>query len=78
MALYVFSTDNHVYEEFRSKTSSGGFGFNECLLHAALESLPFGGVGGSGMGRYHGKHSFETFSHPRAVLKSSSFGESIV
>jgi aldehyde dehydrogenase (NAD+) len=66
--LYVFSRKENVYNEFRNKTSSGGFCLNECLMQAGLECLPFGGVGESGIGRYHGKHSFETFSHPRFDL----------
>ena len=73
MALYVFSRKENVYNEFRKQTSSGGFCLNECLMQAGLECLPFGGVGGSGIGRYHGKHSFETFSHPRFDKNSKDF-----
>jgi aldehyde dehydrogenase (NAD+) len=54
-----------------AKTSSGGVCINDTVMHVALNSLPFGGVGNSGMGSYHGKASFDTFSHQRSVLKRS-------
>lgn len=78
LALYVFSKHDKHFEDFQNKTSSGGMAFNEVLMQCALECMPFGGVGESGMGGYHGKFSFDTFSHKRAVLKGKFFGESLL
>ncbi|GAV08685.1 hypothetical protein RvY_18344-2 [Ramazzottius varieornatus] len=68
LALYVFSKDDRVSERFLKETTSGGACINDTIMHIAAESLPFGGVGASGTGAYHGFYSFETFSHKRAVL----------
>ncbi|XP_035416766.1 aldehyde dehydrogenase family 3 member A2-like isoform X2 [Cygnus atratus] len=68
LALYVFSNDKKVVKRVISETSSGGVTVNDVIMHFFLSTLPFGGVGNSGMGAYHGKHSFETFSHLRACL----------
>ncbi|MFI7481430.1 aldehyde dehydrogenase family protein [Kocuria sp. M1R5S2] len=68
LALYVFSEHRAVKDLFRRRTSSGGLSFNAPLLQLSSPHLPFGGVGDSGTGAYHGKHSFTTFSHARAVL----------
>ncbi|XP_060522148.1 aldehyde dehydrogenase, dimeric NADP-preferring-like [Cylas formicarius] len=68
LALYVFSTSKMEQEKFLKNTSSGGIVINDVLMHFSCSSLPFGGVGDSGMGFYHGKFSFETFSHKRAAL----------
>jgi aldehyde dehydrogenase (NAD+) len=78
LALYVFSNDNNHYNEFLERTSSGSYAFNDCIIQCALECIPFGGVGESGMGSYHGKFSVEAFSHRRAVLKGAFFGESLM
>jgi aldehyde dehydrogenase (NAD+) len=69
LALYLFSSNDQSYEKVVSSTSSGGMVVNHSILHLAVHGLPFGGVGESGMGAYHGKHSFDTFSHKKAVLK---------
>jgi aldehyde dehydrogenase (NAD+) len=69
LALYVFSTDSEVQEKVIASTSSGGATVNHCWVHLAVPDLPFGGVGESGMGAYHGKGTFETFSHKKSVLK---------
>ncbi|HEY9873237.1 MAG TPA: aldehyde dehydrogenase family protein, partial [Candidatus Obscuribacterales bacterium] len=53
------------------ETTSGGVCINDTIMHTAFPSLPFGGVGDSGIGAYHGKASFETFSHQRSVLNQS-------
>jgi aldehyde dehydrogenase (NAD+) len=53
-------------------TSSGGGCINDVIMHIANENMPFGGVGNSGMGRYHGKESFEAFSHTRSIIVSST------
>jgi aldehyde dehydrogenase (NAD+) len=68
LALYVFTDDDATAERVIDATQSGGAGVNLTLLHIAPTSLPFGGVGPSGTGGYHGKHSFDTFSHRRSVL----------
>jgi len=68
LALYLFTNDPAVQESVLERTSSGGVTVNHTLLHVAVPSLPFGGVGASGIGAYHGKASFETFSHRKAVL----------
>ena len=69
LALYLFSSDQASYDAVVERTSSGGMVHNHTLLHFAVPSLPFGGVGDSGMGAYHGRESFDTFSHRKAVLK---------
>lgn len=72
LAVYVFSNDKGLVKKFLSETSSGGVCINDCILHSALETLPFGGVGHSGMGSYHGKFTFDTFSHKKAVMWRST------
>lgn len=69
LALYVFSDDDSVRTDFRELTSSGGMAIDAALVHLAHPQLPFGGVGESGMGNYHGEYSLRTFSHERAVLE---------
>ncbi|XP_062448546.1 aldehyde dehydrogenase family 3 member A2 isoform X1 [Rhea pennata] len=68
LALYVFSNNKKLIKRVISETSSGGVTANDVIMHYFLATLPFGGVGNSGMGAYHGRHSFETFSHRRACL----------
>ncbi|NNG19253.1 aldehyde dehydrogenase family protein [Naumannella sp. ID2617S] len=68
LALYVFSDDSATREAFRERTLSGGLVFNAALIHLSIPDLPFGGVGDSGMGHYHGRFSVDTFSHLRAVF----------
>jgi aldehyde dehydrogenase (NAD+) len=69
LALYFFSNDSRKQERMLQATSSGGICINDTVMHIAVSSLPFGGVGESGMGSYHGKASFDTFSHYKSVLK---------
>ncbi|WP_308406348.1 aldehyde dehydrogenase family protein [Streptomyces sp. AC602_WCS936] len=69
LALYVFSESGETRERFAAETSSGGLGHGLPLAHLTVSDLPFGGVGESGMGNYHGRYSIETFSHRKAVLK---------
>ncbi|XP_029627374.1 aldehyde dehydrogenase, dimeric NADP-preferring isoform X2 [Salmo trutta] len=71
LALYVFSSDKKVIKRMIAETSSGGVVVNDVIMHYVLNSLPFGGVGQSGMGRYHGKHTFDQLSHHRACLIKS-------
>jgi aldehyde dehydrogenase (NAD+) len=72
LALYIFSKDKAVTDRVLEHTSSGGVCVNATLYHVAAPDLPFGGVGESGMGSYHGKRSFETFSHVKPVLKKAN------
>jgi len=71
LALYIFSDTKASVERIVESCSSGGFCVNECVLHLQNSALPFGGVGESGMGFYHGKFTFECFSHHRAGLNKS-------
>ena len=73
LALYVFDHDRAAVERVLAETVSGGVTVNETLLHIAQEELPFGGVGPSGMGEYHGRAGFETFSKRKAVFHQSRF-----
>ncbi|XP_044106570.1 aldehyde dehydrogenase, dimeric NADP-preferring [Neovison vison] len=68
LALYVFSLNDKVVKKVIAETSSGGVTANDVIVHISVHSLPYGGVGNSGMGSYHGKKSFETFSHRRSCL----------
>jgi aldehyde dehydrogenase (NAD+) len=72
LALYYFSENKKKQKDFLKRTFSGDAGINEVVIHFTNFSLPFGGVGYSGMGSYHGKHSFETFSHSRSVMKTTT------
>ena len=72
LALYVFASDASVVRTVLEGTSSGGACVNATLFHVAVAELPFGGVGESGMGAYHGKASFDVFSHAKSVLKRST------
>ncbi|MBU3587298.1 aldehyde dehydrogenase family protein [Polynucleobacter sp. 31A-FELB] len=73
LALYWFGKDKKVMQRILNETSSGGVTINDTLLHAAIEDLPFGGIGASGMGAYHGKTGFEAFSHRKSVLEVRGF-----
>ena len=68
LALYVFSDDRATRKRFTRDTSSGALAFGVPAAHLLVPGLPFGGVGASGMGAYHGRHSFDTFSHAKAVF----------
>jgi aldehyde dehydrogenase (NAD+) len=68
LAMYVFSEDSNVTDHVLASTSAGGVCVNATLFHLAVPALPFGGVGESGMGAYHGRSSFETFTHEKSVL----------
>jgi len=68
LALYAFSNDKKVINRISMETTSGGFIANDCLMHFSVAQLPFGGVGASGMGSYHGKKSFDTFSHAKSSM----------
>jgi coniferyl-aldehyde dehydrogenase len=68
LALYVYDRDQANIERVLGETISGGAMVNDCLWHAGVENLPFGGVGASGMGQYHGRDGFETFSKLKPVM----------
>ncbi|MFF7125525.1 MULTISPECIES: aldehyde dehydrogenase family protein [unclassified Streptomyces] len=68
LALYVFTDSERTRGRIAAETSSGGLGYGLPLAHLTVSDLPFGGVGESGMGSYHGRYSIETFSHRKAVL----------
>ncbi len=71
LALYLFSNDKQNQEKILKEVSFGGGCFNDTIMHLGNPELPFGGVGNSGMGSYHGKASFDIFSHRKSVLKNS-------
>ena len=68
LALYIFTKNDVFIEMILSKTSSGGVTVNDCAAHFNVPALPFGGVNGSGIGSYHGKHGFTELSHQKSVL----------
>ena len=72
LALYLFSRDHRVQRLFLRRASFGGGCVNDTVIHLATSRLPFGGVGNSGMGSYHGRDSFETFSHRKSVVQKST------
>ena len=69
LALYLFGGRAKEHEKMLSMTSSGGVCFNDVVLQAGIPELPFGGVGSSGMGKYHGKAGFDNFTHYKSILK---------
>jgi len=71
LALYYFDNDQTRITRILDETTSGGVAINETLMHVALDDLPFGGVGASGMGRYHGFEGFQTFSNAKGVFRQS-------
>ncbi len=68
LALYLFSKNKNLHQRVCRETTSGGVCINDCVMQVGVSSLPFGGVGESGIGSYHGKASFDTFSHYKSVL----------
>lgn len=73
LALYLFTADNAVKSQVLARTSAGGTCINDTVTHVGIQTLPFGGVGESGMGAYHGRDSFDTFSHRRAVYDRATW-----
>ncbi|MHA0857231.1 aldehyde dehydrogenase [Paenibacillus sp. CMAA1364] len=72
LSLYVFTEDKIVEQGVLSRVSFGGGCINDTISHVANTNLPFGGVGSAGIGAYHGKYSFDTFSHAKSILKKST------
>ncbi len=73
LAFYLFTTNKNYERKMLSHCNFGGGCINDTVMHVASDSLPFGGVGESGMGSYHGKASFETFSHYRSILRKENW-----
>ena len=71
LALYVFSNDKKEQNFFLENVQFGGATVNDTLMHIATPRLAFGGVGSSGLGAYHGKRGFDTFSHYKSILRKS-------
>ena len=76
LSLYLFSEDENSSERILNELSFGGGAINDTLMHLANPNLPFGGVGASGIGKYHGKYSFDTFSHDKSYIFKSTRLES--
>lgn len=72
LAAYLFTTSRKLTREFLAKTQSGSVAVNDTIMQIASPHLPFGGIGPSGMGRYHGRKSFETFSNMKSVMVKSN------
>ena len=75
LALYYFSENKKKIKYILRATTSGGVTINDTIIHVANSNLPFGGVGNSGVGKYHGRESFEAFTHNRAVMDRGTFAE---
>ncbi len=73
LALYYFGSDRAEEGELLARTRSGGVTINDVAMHFLAEELPFGGIGASGMGAYHGEHGFLRFSHARAIFRQTRF-----
>lgn len=75
LALYYFSEDKNNIKKVINETFSGGVTINDTILHVGTSNLPFGGVGTSGMGEYHGKKSFDTFTHEKSIVDRGTWIE---
>ncbi|REC50076.1 aldehyde dehydrogenase [Chryseobacterium pennipullorum] len=75
LAAYLFTNNSEEKEIFTRKLSFGGGCINDTIMHLSNDHLPFGGVGSSGIGNYHGKYGFEAFSHQKAILEKATWGE---
>lgn len=78
LAAYIFTNDKKLKEHFVNNVSAGGLVVNDTTVHLAVHGLPFGGVGESGIGAYHGKFSFDAFSHKKAVVYRSFMGDAAI
>jgi len=72
LAFYLFTTDKAIMKDLLNRCQFGGGCINDTIMQVASDYLPFGGVGDSGMGSYHGKKSFQTFTHYRSIIKKSN------
>ena len=73
LALYLFSSQPSTIKKITARCSFGGGCINDCVIHLATSNLPFGGVGESGMGSYHGKAGFDTFSHYKSIVNKKTW-----
>ena len=73
LAFYIFTADRETERKLLDSCSFGGGCINDTIIHLATSHMPFGGVGDSGMGSYHGKKSFDTFTHERSIVKKSTW-----
>ena len=73
LALYIFARDKSVQQKFLSLVSFGGGCINDTIMHLSVSNMGFGGVGGSGMGAYHGRIGFDTFSHVKSIVDRKAF-----
>lgn len=71
LALYYFGQDAGEERRILDATTSGAVTINDCMSHVMVEDLPFGGIGPSGIGAYHGRYGFQTFSHPKAIFRQA-------
>eukprot|EP00250_Pteridium_aquilinum_P003665 c13975_g2_i1 orf=197-1630(-) len=78
LALYLFTNNKDLKNRVENETSAGAILVNDAIVHFGVSSFPFGGVGNSGMGAYHGKYSFDTFSHMKPVFVRSIWGDASV
>ena len=79
LSCYLFSEDENNTQRVLNELSFGGGEINDTLMHLANPNLPFGGVGASGIGQYHGKYSFDTFSHDKSyIFKSTRLDSSMI
>jgi aldehyde dehydrogenase (NAD+) len=77
LSLYLFTEDKVICRRIINEISFGGGAVNNTIMHFISQFLPFGGIGASGMGKYHGKYSFDTFSHSKSILKSLSIADPV-
>lgn len=75
LSFYMYANDRSLIKRAYDETTSGAFVANDCLVHMSNHELPFGGVGRSGLGSYHGKHSFECFSHKKACMVKPAWAD---
>lgn len=75
LALYLFSNSTRVQQKVLQEVSFGGGAINDVIMHLANAKLPFGGIGNSGMGNYHGKYGFMTFTHQKSIIKKTNWFE---
>jgi len=77
--MYVFSDDRDIQLQFQNRTRTGTMAMNDSVIQFAVDEIPFGGVGASGMGSYHGKFSFDTFTHRKGVVQRdfSNLGDQV-
>lgn len=79
LSLYLFSEDENTTHRVLNELSFGGGAINDTLMHLANPNLPFGGVGMSGIGQYHGKYTFQTFSHSKSyIFRSTRLDSSVM